>query len=106
MNDELEETDEEVSSNPELEQEFRDVCDKVYPKISAQIEIARKAITKAEKLSEKYGVPFDSDITPLSMSYKPTSFDEKFGELDGDKVYDISGVCNMDYDGWEHSGVC
>jgi hypothetical protein len=103
--EESDEEGEEEGSDTELEQEFKKACEKALPKIEEQIEIARKAIAKAEKISEKYGVPFESDITPLSMAYTPCSFYERFRKLDSETIYDFAGAYPDEYEGWEHSAV-
>jgi hypothetical protein len=109
MSDDQEESNQdspEEGCDPELIKEFKKACEKALPKIEAQIAIARKAIAKAEKISEKYGVPFSSDITPLSMSYTPASLDEEIRNLDSDVLYDLIGDYINEYEGWEHSAVC
>lgn len=105
--EETEEDEEEDTSD--LEAEFRKVFKSHIDKIDKQLEIASKAIAKAEKLAEKYGLPFSSNVSPLSQSYFPESFVEKFGDLDSDTVYDITGAYTSYYNegaGWEHSAVC
>lgn len=101
--------DEEAEEEPEaveIDAEFEAYCDKALTKIGAQIDIATKAIDKAVKLSEKYGVPFESNITPLSMSYTPANIDERFQELDSEQVYNLVGAYLNEYEGWEHSSIC
>jgi hypothetical protein len=99
-----------------IEQEFKELVDAHIKEINEQIDIAREAIGKAEKLSDKYGLPFSSDITPLGMGYTPQSFYDKYGQdEDGDNLLDKSWVCDLTgaypggeygYSGWEHSAVC
>lgn len=113
MSDEMEDFDEEtegeVEENPELEAEFRALVKKHQAEIDEQLKIASKAIAKAEKLSEKYGIPFSSGVSPLGQSYTPASFQDKFGELDRETVMEITDVYpggEYDMEGWEHSAVC
>lgn len=110
MHDEVEEDlEEEKEENPELEAEFMSVLNKHHSKIEEQLKIARKAISKAEKIAEKYGIPFDADVSPLSQTYTPASFEEKFGELDKEYVCEQIGIWpggEYDCEGWEHSAVC
>jgi len=73
----------------ELEVEFKKVFEKHSQEIEDQLETAAKAITKAEKLSEKYGLPFHAQVSPLSQPYWPASFSTKF-----------------DGEGWRHSAFC
>jgi len=91
----------------ELEAEFKKVVEAHQSKIDEQLAIAAKAIAKAEKISEKYGIPFYSGVSPLSQPYWPASFSTKFGGLDSDFVSDITGTYNeYDSEGWRHSAVC
>ncbi len=104
-----EEEEEEVPEEDlsELEAEFTAACEKHMVEIDKQIEIASKALQKAEKLAEKYGIPFHSHITPISQSYAPSSFYEKFNGLDSEFVYDLTSACVDDgCQGWEHSSIC
>jgi hypothetical protein len=93
----------------ELESEFQKLCDEHMEEIDAQLQIASDAIAKAEELSEKYGLPFSSSVTPLSQSYTPTSYYEKFRGLSTGFVSDLTGAYpggEYDNEGWEHSAVC
>ena|ERR1700678_2819724 len=91
----------------ELEAEFKKVFEKHAQEINDQLEIASLAIAKAEKLSEKYGLPFYAQVSPLSQNYWPASFDEKFGGLDPNFVNDLTEAYNADGDsGWRHSRIC
>lgn len=97
-----------------LESEFEKLVEKAHAKIEEEIAEARKHLNKAVALSEKYGVPFRANISPLSNSYVPDSFStSKFAELDLDTVCDISGVWGewisellSGSGGWLHSAVC
>jgi len=92
----------------ELEAEFKKVVDDHMQEIEDQLKIASDAISKAEELSEKYGLPFRAYVSPLSQSYFPTTFSDKFGELDSDFVSEIAGAWSEypSEGGWEHSQVC
>ena len=101
--------EEEASENPELEAAFQKVADAHMHQIEEQLEIAAKAIAKAEKIAEKYGLPFQASVSPLSQSFTPESFWEKFGDLDSDFVMDITDAYLGEEHGeagWEHSAVC
>lgn len=109
LEEETEEETEKTEEDLKLEQEFTDVVNKHRSEIEDQLKIASKAIAKAEKLSEKYGIPFYSNVSPLGQNYTPASFDEKFGELDHDMVYEIADIYpggEYHTEGWEHSAVC
>lgn len=93
----------------ELEVEFQKVYEKHADQIHEQLEIASKAIAKAEKIAEKYGIPFSASVSPLGQSYFPASFPEKFRELSLNFVSDLTGAYSEyanDGCGWEHSAVC
>lgn len=99
----------EETENSELEAEFKALCDAHMSEINEQIDVARVAIRKAVELSEKYGIPFSSDITPLGMSYCPDSYYGKFDELDKGFVSEVAGASLWNMyggSGWEHSDVC
>ena len=97
--------EDEIGELSAVELEFKALCDEALPQIEARINIARQAIKEAVELSEKYGVPFSSDITPLCMAYTPVSLDDRFRDLD-DAMYDIAGTYINGYEGWEHSAIC
>jgi hypothetical protein len=63
---------------------------------------------EAEKLSDEHGIPFGSNISPLSQSYFPNSFREKFPDLDLDseEIQELVGYSEYYEGGWEHSAVC
>jgi hypothetical protein len=91
----------------ELERQFRIEASSVLEKIYAKLEEASKALSEAEDLSEKNGIPFHSYISPLNQSYFPKSFAEKFEELDRDFVSGVTDAyIENGYDGWEHSAIC
>lgn len=92
--------------NTKLEEEFKAVVAEVTPQIDEQLKIAREAIRKAEELSEKYGVPFRSSVSPLGQSYFPKKVPDG---LDQDFVFDVTGTWTEYYgdgSGWQHSAVC
>ncbi len=91
----------------ELEEEFKVALKKTMKEINAKIEEAHTALDKACEISEKHGVPFYSSISPLGQQYRPTSFSEKFGEIENL----IEEITNYDvfvgeHEGWQHSAVC
>lgn len=90
----------------DLEAEFQKAANEALPLIDEQIRIAKEAIAKAEEISEKYGIPFYSSITPLSMPYRPVSYNEKFGDLDSDRLYALAQTDLPEYEGWQTSSVC
>ena len=108
----LEEDEEETEKSAEiceLEEEFKKLVAKHSQKIDEQLIIAAEAISKAEKISEQYGIPFYAGVSPLSQSYFPATFARNFSDLDADFVTDITGAYTDYYgegEGWEHSAVC
>ncbi len=72
--------------------------------IDQKIVIAQEALNEAESISEKYGVPFYSNVSPLGQDYRPASFDEKWNSpIDEIDEYDLD---LPEYEGWQHSMVC
>lgn len=94
-----------------LEKEFVDAINACENEINSQIRIAIDALNVAQQLSEKYGVPFKSEISFLEQTYTPSSFYKKFGALMGNEDVDLYKLASWDhypnsYEGWEHSQVC
>jgi len=92
----------------ELEREFRDSASSVLKQINDKLDESRAALNEAVKLSEKHGVPFSAGISPLSQSYFPASFSNKFPGVDTELVNNITGAYSdyPEYGGWQHSAVC
>lgn len=89
----------------DIEREFRLAAPSVIEKINKYISEASLAMDKAVDLSEKYGIPFYSHISPLSQGYRPESFDEKYNGV-SDNIMSAIADCNNEYAGWQHSAVC
>jgi hypothetical protein len=92
-----------------LEKEFKELCELHMKEIDEQLTIAADAIAKAEEIAEEHGIPFSSGVSPLSQSYFPATFADKFSKLEQDFVSDITGAYSEYYNdgaGWEHSAVC
>lgn len=88
-----------------LEAEFRKVAEGALKEIQAKVSEASRLLSEAVAISEKYGIPFSSEVSFLGQPYKPTSFESKFGEIDSDFVDSVTGAyCS--YEGWQHSDVC
>lgn len=87
-----------------LEREYRKTCYSVTAQINEKLLLAHKYLYEAETLSEKFGVPFHSSISPLSQNYKPLSLELEFSDY-RELSKSITEV-DSDYDGWEHSQVC
>jgi len=95
--------------NADLEKEFEEAVKAADKEMAQYLKEASEALQKAKAVSEKYGVPFTSSISPLRNGFIPKSFQDKFGELDHDFVSDVSGVYDEYgdfYPGWIHSAVC
>lgn len=89
----------------EIEREFRKAAPDVLEQIYKHVAEAHEALDKAVSLSEKHGIPFDSSISPLSQSYKPNSFGEKYEGV-SDNIISAVTDCSAEYEGWQHSAVC
>lgn len=95
----------------QLENDFKEVFNKIHPEIQDKITQAAKLIGEAEELSEKYGIPFQPDVgIPFRMSYIPSTLQKKWAKLcidDGlEFIYDHTGAYGGEYDGWQSSQVC
>jgi hypothetical protein len=65
-----------------LEECFIEIHLNMMEEINAQIEIAAVALNEAVKISEKYGIPFKSVISPFEKRvYWPVSLKDKWKEL-------------------------
>lgn len=89
----------------QLEREFRNTANEALPLIREKVKAASKLLDEAVELSEKYGIPFSSEISFLGQPYKPGSFEGKFSEIDSDFVDSVTGAY-CEYEGWQHSDVC
>lgn len=96
----------EEKEQTQLEKEFEAAQKIAITKIDEKLSIASAAIAEATKISEEYGIPFSSWVSPLGQAYTPTSYQDKFGDLDPDFVSEVADCYPGDYDGWEHSAVC
>jgi hypothetical protein len=94
--------------------EFEKVYQDRIEEIKTELKQAEEAVTRAEKLSEKYGIPFETDIIIgfTDTTYIPKSFKDKWQELD---IEDGLELVKVDYpsdpygdygieDGWAHEG--
>lgn len=93
----------------ELEAEFKKVAEAHMDEIEDQLEIAAKAIAKAQEISEEHGLPFYASVSPLSQTFTPGSFYANYSELSRDFVYNLTEAFpggEYEQEGWEHSQVC
>lgn len=93
----------------DIEREFRILCfgpEDVVKKIDEKLRAAAVALSEAEELSERYGIPFSGCISALSQNYTPESFIQKFSDLDSNFVDRVTGSYPSSYGGWEHSAIC
>ncbi len=103
-----------------LETKFLEAKEKCLAEIKVKTKIAEKALKEVCKISEKYGIPFLSNISPISQEYKPASFNKKWGKLfnDMEERDEENGIDHWDhlkdlvdggipeFTGWQHSSVC
>lgn len=91
----------------ELEREFRLKANDVLTQIREKCAASAKLLGEAVALSEKHGIPFNSEVSFLGQSYFPNSFKDKYDGVDSDLVYAITDASSeYGYGGWEHSDVC
>jgi|SRR5579859_6692601 len=107
--------DEEMDFESPLAKEFSALCEDVQEKINLKLNEASKALEEAQEIADKHGVPFGSQISPISNHYVPKNFGKtKFSKLDLEVVKEISGVWGEyiddlfgnSYGSWVHSAVC
>ncbi len=90
----------------DLERQFRLQSIKTLKEIHKALEQADEALSKAEELSEKHGIPFYSSVSRLRQGYTPSTIQSLYAGISNEFVRTYSGVYN-DYDeGWEHSQIC
>lgn len=92
-----------LASLSPIERKFLETKKEVQEKISLKLGEAHDALAEAEKLSEEFGIPFDSSISPLCQMFRPKSFDEKWSELSEEF---IKGLELSEYSDWQYSAVC
>lgn len=85
-----------------LEVEFKIARKKAHSEILERLDNAQREIKEAVNISEKYGIPFCSDVEgmPCGRNYVPASFDKKWDCLDEQLLEDLDI-----YDttaGWEY----
>lgn len=98
----------------DLEKEFKEAVEKATEEIDKYLKEASEALEKAVEVSEKYGIPFYTDVSPIGQSYRPESFEKKWSklikddedEIDEEQIYDLLGDYLPEYEGWQHSMVC
>jgi hypothetical protein len=93
----------------DLEMAFQASFNNVHHEIQEKLTAASKLISEAVILSDKYGIPFrpNDEIMWCRPSYMPTSFKQKFKDIDEEFVYELTEAHGgYDYDGWQVSQVC
>jgi len=96
------------NEDTEIEREYRKVAYKAMKKINNHLIKATKAISDAKNIADKYGVAFQTSISPISQSYYPSTISDMYPDLDPDFINDVNGTYHSDdnREGWEHSAVC
>lgn len=96
-------------SDGKLEKEFEDLTASVGLEIQDKIVQAERLLNEACALSDKYGIPFFTNVSLLGQPYVPEYFEIKWSDLDRDFVANITEVMATDLGsayGWQHSQVC
>ncbi len=97
----------------DLETKFKEAHEKASAEINEHLEKASVELLAAIKVSEKYGIPFSTNVSFLPNTYTPESFSKMWKKLDKDSLNNlfeeidlyVDAYC-LDYGGWEHSDVC
>lgn len=100
---------EETKDITALEKEFEAAVETSKELINQKLKEAKYALQEAQNIAEEYGVPFYTDISPISQSYFPKSYHKKYSELDDDFVVELTNAYDewhAEFSGWQHSAVC
>lgn len=89
-----------------LELEFKKVVENHQSEIDEKLKEAADALDKAVELSEKYGIPFYSRVSPLGQCFYPDSFGDKFSDVSRDLVQELCETYSEYENSWDHSAVC
>lgn len=85
-----------------LDDKFRVAVTKAQKEIEDQLALARASLEDAVAISERYGIPFESEIVNVgrNRTYFPYSFEKKWGDvsIETREEFDIYN-CS---DGWEY----
>lgn len=84
-----------------------------YEELKEKLNQLGMLMQEIEQLSERIGIPFDTDISPISNTYTPASMYQMYGKLDDEDLdsllSDLGVWIDSDYrefGGWEHSAIC
>ncbi len=104
-----------------IEEDFKKICDEHMSELDAADAEACAAIQRLEDLSEKYGIPYRANVSPLRQNYTPESYaafqtayakevegltDEDEGTYEDELSVQVLGTYPGEYEGWQHSAVC
>ncbi len=92
-------------SNPE--QEFQELIKDVSERIKANLKKASDYLEEAILISDKYGIPFDAEISSICQRYTPHSINHLTDEQKEiiKTVYSLYEI-NDYLCGWEQSRIC
>lgn len=87
-----------------LEVEFKKALKVAEKEIEGHIEEARAALYKAVKASEKYGVPFRTEVVDMGRErqYIPRTFSQKWPGLDDEVLEEFDMYLHEEGVGWEY----
>ena len=93
-----------------LDVKFKNSIKESNAKIKLHLDICKKELKKAIKISEQYGIPFESPISPLEQIYYPKSFHKKWNIEKLDLLIEDQDDFDFDLENsigtWEFSDVC
>lgn len=93
-------------SNAGLERKFIQEFVKVQDQFKKKLDKIYKQMDEVIALSEKTGIPFESEVKVFNDQYYPKTFLGKIDDLDYDDIKDLMAEHNfyMSYSvGWQHS---
>lgn len=91
-----------------IERKFRLAVTQANAEMNKHLEDASEALRKAVEVAEKYGVPFDSNISPIGNTYSPESVRSLHPKVSTDFIDSLTGTYdeeNYEYGGWKHSAA-
>lgn len=93
----------------ELDREFLEVLSIAIGKIKEKEKEAISALSEAEDLCNKYGIPYDFSVSRLSQIYQPDT--SRWDKLKKDEakwrtLQEMFDLYEGEYEGWQHSMVC
>ncbi len=91
-----------------FEKEFQECLNMNKEKIEQKLREASDALDEACGLSEKFGIPFHSNVSEISQCYIPSGLKDKWPDVPQEFIDEATDTWDeWGYGGgWQHSAVC